>query len=234
MAPSIQAAFDAVAQDYDAQRRQLIPCFDDFYGTCADLVAELAPVAPRILDLGAGTGLLSALIAQARPSAQFVLTDLSEGMLARARERFLGTATDVSFRVMDHLALDGVAEFDVVMSALSIHHLTDAGKQALYGAAARALKPGGLFLNADQVSGDDAEMERRYWTHWHQRVTASGLGKAEIDAAIERQGFDVRSPLAPQLAWLARAGLSQVECRYKSASFVVMTGLKRSNPPCSS
>ena len=127
---------------------------------------------------------------------------------------------------MDHLALADMAAFDVVMSGLSIHHLEDEGKRALYAAAARALKPGGVFLNADQVSGDTPEMEDRYWGHWHESVKASGLPDSAIQAAIERQKFDRRAPLEPQLEWLRQGGLSQVECRYKNVSFVVICGVK--------
>lgn len=226
MALTLRDAFDRAARSYDAQRRQLIPCFDTFYGTAVDLVAEWAPPAARILDLGAGTGLLSALVAEVRPDAHFTLTDLSEEMLARARDRFADLGHSVSLRVMNHLDLAEPGHYDVVMSALSIHHLEDEGKRTLYAACARALKPGGIFINADQVSGDTAEMERRYWQHWFERVSASGLAKAEIDAAIERQGFDRRAPLAAQLDWLRDAGLTEVECRMKDASFVVMCGLR--------
>ena len=54
----ILTKFDEIAQKYDSQRRKLIPCFDDFYNTAASLV-QLENEAPRILDLGAGTGLFS-------------------------------------------------------------------------------------------------------------------------------------------------------------------------------
>lgn len=220
----IGAAFDRAAASYDSGRRRLIPCFDEFYATALELVCEAAPPDARILDLGAGTGLLTALVADARPDAEFTLTDLSEGMLEQARARFAPSPLKVRFRAMDHLALDEIAAYDVVMSALSIHHLEDEGKRRLYAACARALKPGGRFVNADQVAGDDKAMEERYWRHWRDRVVAAGTGPEELAAAIERQSFDRRAPLGPQLDWLREAGLQGVECRYKNVSFVVMCG----------
>jgi tRNA (cmo5U34)-methyltransferase len=223
---TIEAAFNRAARSYDGLRRQLIPCFDGFYGAAVDLVAEFAPAGARILDLGAGTGLLSALVAERLPDAALVLTDLAEGMLDRARERFAGRAAPVEFRVMDHLDLSDEAGFDVVMSALSIHHLEDDGKRAVYAAMARAARPGGLVLNADQVAGDTPEMEARYWNHWHAAIQAAGVPPAEIAAAVERQTLDRRAPLAPQLDWLRRAGLREVECRYKNVSFAVMAGCR--------
>jgi tRNA (cmo5U34)-methyltransferase len=125
---------------------------------------------------------------------------------------------------MDHRDLADAGAFDVVMSGLSIHHLEDADKRRVYAACARALAPGGLFVNADQVAGDSAAMEARYWSHWHRAVRASGLDGAVIDAAVARQQLDRRSPLAPQLDWLREAGLAEVDCRYKNVSFVVMCG----------
>lgn len=223
---TIETAFNRAARSYDGLRRRLIPCFDDFYGAAMDLVAEFAPPGARILDLGAGTGLLSALVAERLPAARLVLTDLAEGMLAQARERFAGRVPPVELRVMNHLELAEEGAYDVVMSALSIHHLEDEGKRAVYAAMARAVRPGGLVLNADQVAGDTGPMEARYWSHWHDAIRKAGVADEDIAAAIERQTLDRRTPLAPQLEWLRQAGLTQVECRYKNVSFAVMAGLR--------
>ena len=224
---TIQAAFNGAARSYDGLRRQLIPCFDDFYGVAVDLAVEFAPSGARILDLGAGTGLLSALVAERLPHAHLVLTDLAEEMLARARDRFAGRMAPVEFRVMNHLDLAEEGAYDVVMSALSIHHLEDDGKPAVYAAMARAAKPGGVVINADQVAGDTPAMEERYWNHWHEAIQRAGVSAQDIAAAIERQTLDRRTPLAPQLDWLRQAGLAEVECRYKNVSFAVMAGIRR-------
>ncbi|EME71586.1 SAM-dependent methyltransferase [Paramagnetospirillum caucaseum] len=223
---TVEAAFNRAARSYDRLRRQLIPCFDDFYGAAIDLAVEFAPPGARILDLGAGTGLLSALAAERLPDARLVLTDLAEGMLSRARERFAGRPVPVEFRVMNHLDLAEEGAYDVVMSALSIHHLEDEGKRAVYAAMARAVRPGGVVVNADQVAGDSPEMEARYWRHWHEAIQRAGVPADEIAAAIERQTLDRRAPLAPQLDWLRHAGLAEVECRYKNVSFAVMAGIR--------
>jgi tRNA (cmo5U34)-methyltransferase len=60
--------FDAHAAAYDAMRRRFIPCFDAFYGTALRLIADWTTGEPfRVLDLGAGTGLLSAMILERLP-----------------------------------------------------------------------------------------------------------------------------------------------------------------------
>ena len=78
------------ASTYDTERRRLIHCFDEFYGTVGELIARFCPKSPRILDLGAGTGILSAAIAGRVPAAQLQLLDASSEMLQRAAERLVG------------------------------------------------------------------------------------------------------------------------------------------------
>lgn len=75
------------ASNYEAPRRRLVPDFDLFYGTAADLAAIVAPPDARILDRGAGTGLLSAAIRHVLPGARLTLMDASAPMLDIARHR---------------------------------------------------------------------------------------------------------------------------------------------------
>ena len=80
---------------------------------------SLVPFAPgdafRVLDLGAGTGLLSGFIAEAFPRAHLTLTDLADGMLGQALKRFRGEDR-FAFRVMDHLELDESESYELVVS----------------------------------------------------------------------------------------------------------------------
>lgn len=122
---SIQNQFNAVSAQYDGQRRALIPCFDLFYQTAADLAAGV-PNVRRVLDLGAGTGLMSAFVHARCPDAEYTLVDISMQMLAQARQRFQGLP---NFRYMaqDLARLDEAAglpegDFDLIVSGLAIHH----------------------------------------------------------------------------------------------------------------
>ena len=57
------------------ERRRLIPCFDEFYGTLGEIFARFCTDSLRIFDLGAGAGILSAAILARVPSAQLHLLD---------------------------------------------------------------------------------------------------------------------------------------------------------------
>ncbi|HSQ92779.1 MAG TPA: class I SAM-dependent methyltransferase, partial [Methanoregula sp.] len=65
----IRQAFNKFAQDYDAQREYVIPKLREYYGA-AVWAAESAAQNPAILDIGAGTGLLSAFLLEKFPGAR--------------------------------------------------------------------------------------------------------------------------------------------------------------------
>jgi tRNA (cmo5U34)-methyltransferase len=107
----VKAEFDRAARTYDAVRRQLIPCFDDFYGMVARMIPFGRDDVFDVLDLGAGTGLISALVHERFPKARLRLIDISDEMLARARERFAG-ASDVRIAVSDYSVEPLPGKFD--------------------------------------------------------------------------------------------------------------------------
>ena len=98
----LKEAFDAIASDYDAQRRWIIPEFEDFYQN-AVRGADWPGSDPAILDIGAGTGILSALLLEKYPHASLTLMDISDNMLKVARDRFSGR-TGISYRAVDYRA----------------------------------------------------------------------------------------------------------------------------------
>ncbi|MGO4500369.1 trans-aconitate 2-methyltransferase [Paenibacillus sp. 2RAB27] len=222
----ILTKFDEIAQKYDSQRRKLIPCFDDFYNTAASLV-QFDQKAPRILDLGAGTGLFSSYMLRSYPEARLTLIDLSTGMLDIAKERFADTvASEVTYLVGDYSTYEDAEPFDAVISSLSIHHLEDEAKQALYANIFHLLKPGGVFVNADQVLGKTPFLDGLYRSDWVAKIEATDLSPEALQAAYERTKLDRMAPLDTQLGWLRDSGFSDVDCVYKSYNFVVMLARK--------
>lgn len=218
------SAFTRYAQAYDAMRRRLIPCFDGFYGAALRLIEDGRTREDfRVLDLGAGTGLFSAMILERFPKAEPHLIDASFGMLDQAKERFHGNPA-VTFRLGDMAACDLGGPWDVVVSALAIHHLDDAAKPSLFARIAATLAPGGLFVNAEQVLGPTPEAEDRYVRFWHADIRAAGVSEDEIAAAAERMAFDRCASVEAQLAWMRGAGLRDVDCSFKSWRFAVLSG----------
>lgn len=224
MGNAIKDAFDNHAEDYDRQRRQLIPCFDDFYGLPLNLAPQMRQDA-KILDIGAGTGLFSWYFLQALPEAQFTLIDLSEKMLGIARHR-LRDHLQTRYITEDYSKVDFKGQYDCIISSLSIHHLPDPKKEALFKKCYKHLLPGGFFINADQVQGSTPYWDRVNKKVWGENIEKSGLSPEEIAAGYERVKLDQEAPLNFQLDWLTQAGFIDVECIYKYFHFAVMVGRK--------
>ncbi len=224
---SIQEMFDSSSRHYDRDRRRLIPCYDDFYTIALEVIPFHQDRELRVLDLGAGTGILSAGVAARYPYALLTLVDLSPAMLSVAEERFAASdARRVSFQTMDYSKEPLKGTYDLIISALSIHHLPDNAKAGLFQKAYSALEPGGMFINADQVQGENVVAEKICTRTWLQKVRESGIAEEALAAALERMKEDRMSPLSSQLAWLAQAGFIDVTTWYRYYSFVVYSGTK--------
>lgn len=226
MAVNLKEQFDSIACDYDQQRRQLIPCFDDYYGLALKTLPypENAPI--RVLDIGCGTGLFSALLLARYPEARLTLIDLSDQMLGMARQRFAGHA-NIRYILADYTRHDWQGDtFDLVISALSIHHLPAQDKAHLYKTVYTLLAPGGIFLNADQALSPSPGIETMHSNLWRQSVERSGLPSEQIVKAYERVACDNPSTMEEQLQWLREAGFSHVDCIYKYCHFTVFYARK--------
>jgi tRNA (cmo5U34)-methyltransferase len=229
MALAIEDVFGLTATEYDRARRQLVPCFDDFYRTAVELIPFAPDRVIEVLDLGAGTGLLSGFIATAFPMARLTLIDISPQMIERARERFAGHRDRVRFMTadLDRLSIEG--GYHAIVSALAIHHLEDDAKQRLFKKIHAALEPGGVFVNAEQVAGPTAAIERRNRESWLRRVRESGVGEDDLAAALERMKLDRSATVEAQLGWLREAGFGEVDCAYKDGMFAVIGASKNVN-----
>jgi tRNA (cmo5U34)-methyltransferase len=223
---TVKTLFDRAAQTYDRARHQLVPGFDDFYGTVLDLVPHERDAAIRILDLGAGTGLLTALLAQAFPRADFTLVDISEAMLEQARQRFAAEPARFHFHALDFTEEPLRGSYEAAVSALSIHHVSGDAKRHLFQKVHQVLCAGGLFINADQVHGPTPEIHKQYCEAWLRQVRARGASEEDIAAAVERMDEDDMSTLAWQLKQLEDLGFEQVHCWYQDYGFVVYSGRK--------
>ena len=153
------------------------------YDLLQTLVAEATTSVPArtILDLGSGTGVTVRAVAALHPHANVVGIDSSPEMLAHAA----AILPDAEFRVSRLEDSLPPGPFELVTSALAIHHLDGAGKADLFKRVAAVLTPGGRFVFGDVVVPDDPA----------QMVTP-------IDGDYDRP-----STVAEQVEWLVAAGL---------------------------
>src|ERR1700683_706046 len=225
---AVKNAFNNDAEIYDRSRRSMVPCYDDLYGTAIAQIPFERDREFTVLDLGAGTGVLSAFIANAFPRATIVLADIAPEMLKLARERFQRQKVEnrASFVLLDHGKDPIPGKFDAIVSALSIHHLEHDEKRALFGRIHDALNSDGVFVNAEGILAESEELKRRTNEEWKKAARNAGASQADLASAIERQKHDRCATLDAQLQWLREAGFRAVNSRYRNLIFAVYAAQK--------
>ena len=218
----VEQVFSATAQTYDSARARLIPCFAELYANATGL---LAAETNYVLDLGAGTGLLAGFVRERFPDASIEMIDNSEPMLAQARQRF-GQDQMTTFRSGDYTSCRWGSGYDAILSALSIHHLGDDAKQALLARVFTALRPGGLFINAEQILQPTPTLEAQAMDAWLKQVRTLGATEQQIGDSLLRQTEDRCATIEDQLSWMRQADFADVRCAFQSGRFAVLTGQK--------
>jgi tRNA (cmo5U34)-methyltransferase len=156
-----------------------IPAFVELQEQTARATEGMAAVA--MLELGIGTGETARRVRSLHPDARLTAIDASSEMLERARSDF--PKADLRLSRLEDPLPEG--PFDLVYSALAIHHLDGAGKRDLFRRISAVLRPGGVFVLADVVVPENPEDQQ-----------------TPIDGEIDQP-----DRLDDQLEWLREAGL---------------------------
>jgi tRNA (cmo5U34)-methyltransferase len=218
----LKEKFSQGAEEYDRQRTHVIPCLEELYQITSDL-ARAENSKPKILDLGAGTGLLTSYLHNRYPQGHFTLLDLSGEMLNIARTRF-ENAQNFHYVVADYLKHEFEGFFDIVVSSLSIHHLKHQDKKLLYEKIYKHLNSGGVFINADQVRGPYPDNEKEYYRNWMNKIDMGSLSESDKTIIYDRMKLDNPASLADNFKWLEEIGFVDVDVYYKYYNFVVLYG----------
>ena len=145
-----------------------------------DLLALLAPgEEERILDVGCGTGHLTAKIAEAGAKTHGI--DASPPMIAQARQNY----PKLSFQLVDAAEFRSEPVYDAAFSNAALHWMQDA--DAVAAAIAGALKPGGRFVAEMGGKGNIAAIEGAIRTSIHNYFPSV----SQQSAVLERNGFEV-------------------------------------------
>lgn len=118
---------------------------ENFARTALDAVSDIP--SPRILELGAGHGKLSAKILELHPTATVTASDLDPTSVANMAAGALGTHPRARTQVIDATAIEAEDNsYDLVVFAMSFHHLPPAVASR---AIAEATRVGKRFLVID-------------------------------------------------------------------------------------
>ena len=151
---------------------------------------EFIPVngTQKILDLGCGTGTLTAKLAQ---QCKVVLgVDASPEMIAKAREAY----PDLNFEVIDALALPFEHDWDVVFSNAVFHWIPD--HDQLLKKIRRALKPGGDlvcefggYANIALIESAFSDILQEMGGTYHSKFNFPTV--AAFSALLDKNGFSI-------------------------------------------
>ena len=221
----ITKQFNAVAKKYDINRKKFIPCFDSFYADTTAFITGEIFTPKSILDLGAGTGLLTYYWYLNLPSANYTLVDVAPDMLNIAKDRFSGLS-NVSYEICDYSLSLPDGNYDGVISALSIHHLPDSDKIELFKRIYDRLPDGGIFVNYDQFCAGSKALNRWYDGSWEKTLTSGGLTQEDLSAWQERRKLDRECSQEDEVAYLKSIGFKEVKCVFCDRKFAVILAIK--------
>jgi tRNA (cmo5U34)-methyltransferase len=194
----------------------------------------------RIVDVGAGDGVLAEVLLECFPRATVLALDGSESMRNAATQRTAHVADRIRVRAFEIETLDWwnlMHGADVVVSSLCLHHLNDAKKQYLYKAVAERLGIRGALLVADLIAPVHPSALRVAAGSWDRaaRMQAESAGAPELYARfIDSQWNHFRFPapsdrpsaLFHHLVWLKHAGFAAVDCFWLDAGHAVYGAFK--------
>jgi tRNA (cmo5U34)-methyltransferase len=227
MAHSVSGHLKLRVEDYDKLIRRLVPAYPAMRPVQLELLALALPEGRgRVLDLGGGTGALAAAIAARFPAAEVEIWDTDPDMLAVARERCAAFGDRVSYIARSFT--ESLTSCDAVAACIALHHVKDLTvKGSIYRNIFTALRPGGIFVNADTAVCATLALRDRALQLWAKSMAVHGISEREAFAHFASWAHeDFYPPLITELRMLAHAGFAEPECFWREAAAVVFGAMK--------
>jgi tRNA (cmo5U34)-methyltransferase len=225
---SVQSFYDELSSQYTDLISKCVPRYGELmYNMFHYIPEECKP--KRILDLGCGTGNLTDQVLKHYPEAEIDALDLSKDILKESQKRFMAQPNvrfiQADFREM-HLA---PGSYDLILSTIAIHHIPDEDKTILYRDIFQALKPGGLFIFADQTRGINDEIYQKHISRWKEEAFKLGSTQENWDMWMEHQNaHDYHTPVSWHLKQLEHAGFSELDVIWKNIMWAIIWARKTS------
>jgi tRNA (cmo5U34)-methyltransferase len=227
MAHSVSEHLHIRIADYDRVIRTFIPHYEVMRAIQMDLLAGVLPSEGRVLDLGGGTGALAEAIAERFPAVHVEIWDTDPSMLGVARERCLRFGDRVHF--IERSFAEPLTPCDAVVACIALHHVKDmAQKGKIYAHIHEALRPGGVFANADATMSTATSVGTASIRDWTAHMISQGITDAQTQQHFaDWAKDDYYPPIATELRLLSEAGFEEPDCFWRQAPFTVFGGIKR-------
>jgi SAM-dependent methyltransferase len=211
-------------REYDARIRTFIPAYEEMLETAAITLKTVGRTRrPVVVDVGIGTGALSAACLDAVPGARVIGIDEDEGMLAGARARLGRRLTSA---VHDSFERAAIPSCDAVVASLALHHIpTSARRLRLFRRIRAALRPGGALISVDchpASSSHMASADRAAWLEHLEQAYAPSEARGFLRTWAREDRY---SALPDELALLRRAGFI-VDVPWRRHAFAVIAAAR--------
>ena len=223
MSHSVRRHLRVAIDEYDTSIRRFIPGYDEMILEAATAVSGAFPKV--VLDLGAGTGSLSAALLARSEVGLVELVDVDPEMLAQARMRLEPFGDRAQFAVRSFH--DPLPPNDAVAASLALHHVSVLEeKRVLYQRIFQSLSAGGVLVNADVTMPSHDPARSETYRAWADHMVASGIQEARAwQHFAEWADEDTYFPLEVELAALERAGF-HARCVWRHAVSTVVVAEK--------
>jgi ubiquinone/menaquinone biosynthesis C-methylase UbiE len=167
-----------------------------------------------VLELGCGTGTLTALLAERYPEARLTAIDASPEMIQIARGRLPDDRVSFEVSLFEELSLPE-RSFDLIASNMSLHHIREKGP--FYRRLHDAIRARGHLILGDELTGALPRIAELNWNAWLEFARSDGrLSDEEIAGTIEHEKeFDHYETLPDQIDMLRAAGFEPVDCVWR-------------------
>jgi SAM-dependent methyltransferase len=222
--------------------RAMVPGREEIERTFLDLIPAQPEEPFLAVEIGTGSGWLSAAVLREFSKARILALDGSLAMLKSAAQR-LGHYGDRAelrrFRLEEPSWTEELPqeEVRVFLSSLVFHHLDASGKQVLFRRLFDRLEPGGALLFADVMAPRTERARRHFAAAWEEirrrSVEIHGDGRAHVLFVRERWNIyehpdpmDKPSALVEQLRWMEEVGFEGVEVYWARAGHALLGGYR--------
>jgi len=221
--------------------RAMVPGREEIERTLLDLLPAGRGEPFVGVEIGTGTGWLSAAVLREFPEARMMGLDGSPEMLRRAGDLLSPYGERAKLRpfwLEESSWTDELPPVRVFLSSLVLHHLDGSGKRELFARLFDRLEPGGALLFADLMEPRTERARKHSAAAWGEEIHRRSLeiyGDARAYEFFERERWNIYdypdpmdkpSTLPEQLRWMEEAGFEGADIFWARAGHALLGGYR--------
>jgi tRNA (cmo5U34)-methyltransferase len=214
------------ADDYDRTILTFIPNYERMIATIVRWLDGVVPAGGLVVDLGAGTGSLSAAVLEGLRDARLHLVDIDPNMLEVAAARCAPYADRIELR---HASFaDPLPRCHAVVALLALHHVpTHDVKREVYRAILDALEPGGVVASGDLFVHEDGIARELMVRALYEHMDRHGIDNDRAGEYLAQWAEeDHYVSLPDELGLMSAAGFARPDCFWREGGFAVVGAFK--------